>query len=112
MRETVQQEIKVCDFCESKENVFNTCSICGKDICYKCHKTGGVTFHQSCFYSGSGDGCYCDMCLAENANDELILAYRKIVTLGTERDAYYKDFEVRHTVAEKAIKAIRGRKGL
>ncbi len=61
MIKTIQQEIKVCDFCDSDESVFHECRNCGKHDCFDCLDENFVTYSHAVHSTGSGDGD----CLAE-----------------------------------------------
>lgn len=106
MKKIVEKEIAFCDICETDINVYYECDICGKHVCYE-HKGHVVQFGHSVWCSGSGDGTYCNECLAENKNDSLILAYRVIQNLRDESKEWNAAFEVRAKSAEEYIKTLR-----
>ena len=110
MKTTVTIEQHICDFCKENDAYkWNACLRCGKDICYDCAKTEAKEYSHGVYFSGSGDGRYCNECdtiLTETRADPLHNAYKVIKTLRAEQEVWYKDFKQRSDAAENRIKEL------
>lgn len=108
MRQTIQKEVTLCDVC-GEEGYAEPCLKCGKEVCWKCKKTQGVTYNAGVYFSGSGDGFYCHSCnetLILSRADELHNAYTHIRALRNEAEAFGRDFKNRQERAEEAIRPL------
>ena len=103
MKKQVTKTINVCDFCK-KEDIYGTCTGCGKDICYDCQKTAAVEYPHSIVCSGSYDGLYCHACDERLVNDPLHRAYATIRSLRHEQEGACKSVKQRADKAEAAIR--------
>ncbi len=103
-------EVKVCDFCDKDENAREECLSCGKHICYNCKKTAGRVFHHAVYFSGSGDGFFCNQCIAEKPKnpkvEKLLNAYLRIAALRTETELQCTALKERIDKAEAALKEL------
>lgn len=110
MKKTIKKEVLFCDVCKKEmDYCTNRCLICGKEVCYDCAKEHVTTFHHAVHFSGSSDGRYCIECLSKPIPTEhipLLNAYRNIVALRNESEAWSKDFEARGESAEATIKKL------
>jgi hypothetical protein len=61
MQKQVMITKRICDFCK-KEETYDKCLSCGKDICYKCQKTEAKIYQFALNFKGSEDGIYCNDC--------------------------------------------------
>jgi len=112
MKKVVQREVRECDFCHEREDCYEACLGCGKDICWECVQDDkfGVKLQHGVSYSGGGyDAIYCNGCLPAliAGGDPLVVAYRNIRALRAEAEANYKDFERRSKAASELVKRLR-----
>ena len=110
MKSEVTRTTTTCDFCNSTESTYEACANCGLDICYDCKKTKGVEYKHAIYFSGSGDGFYCDRCHSELTAEPnpLFIAYKKIQLLRLEMNSFSADFKVRQEEAEANLKRLKG----
>lgn len=100
---------KICDFCNSKEHVFQICENCKKDVCYDCRKNNGRELHQSTIFGGN-ELFYCINCLNSKIvlESKKYLALQKIEDLRSEERRFYQDYRTRADQAEQEVKNILG----
>lgn len=106
IKKLISQEVSLCDFCESQENCYHYCRLCGKDVCYKCRGgCVGVEYRHGVYIQGSGDGFYCQSCdvAARKANDKLHAAYLVVQCLRNEAAGWSADFDKRRKAAEEVL---------
>ena len=109
MKKSVTVEKLYCDVCGAESNEWNSCMICGKVFCYDCRKTQMKEYKHGVYYSGSGDGLYCNDCdrdLILSGDDEKHNAFRKIDDLRNELKEWDADFTIRIKEAEAHLKDI------
>lgn len=113
MKKIVSVEATICDTC-GKSGALYQCNACGKDFCYDCANGGaGKKFPHGVHFSGSGDGFFCNACLATELPPEkskLLMAYKKITALRHEEAGWYEDFQERSKTAENELQALFVRK--
>ena len=108
MKKTLSKEVTVCDQC-NKEAYVETCLKCGAEFCYDCRKTCGVEYPHGVYFSGSGDGFYCNKCDSElkaTGVDPLHSAYLKVKYLRDENTSFARNFKARTNDAEAEIKRL------
>lgn len=96
-------KISVCDFCGSEESVFDFCIVCKRDVCYKCNKNNvGKEFKHGVYFSGSGDGFFCNSCMANMPLEyqPLFNAYLEVKALRDQQEAWNEGFQKRSKEAE------------
>ena len=108
MKKQVIEEQIFCDFCGRQSYAGNDCLKCKMNICWECQKTKAVKYSHAIYFSGSGDGLYCQTCDAEleKRGDSLHRAYRKIRALIEESNRWNENFEQRKKLAEAELKAM------
>ena len=109
MKQTVQKEVVICDSCGTQESYCSRCRNCGKDHCYNCQKTSGVSYSHGVHFSGSGDGYYCLQCdrsLRATGDNSLHSAYLAIQALRAEERRWAEDFRVRQVAVEEEVKRL------
>ena len=108
MLKTKNIETRVCDFCSTDDMVYDECIGCKKHVCYECKKTNGVDYKHATWASGSGDGFFCNACLAKPnpKYDRLLKAYQTIERLRNENDAFYKLWKEKAEEAEAHLKRL------
>jgi hypothetical protein len=81
---------------------------CGKDVCWDCKKKAGIEVHAGLFFSGSGDGFYCNSCrtLRSVVASDLYQAYLKIHVMRQEYDSWSADFEIKRKKAEEELQLL------
>lgn len=94
-----------CDFCCSEEDCYSKCLTCGKDVCYECKKTVGVSYEHSVFWGGSGDGFYCYACDAITKS-KIHTAYRLIRALRLEGQGFNAEFSLKAKEANKYVEQL------
>lgn len=100
--------VTVCDGCGKDCDYATKCLGCGKAFCYECRKIAGVEYTHAVYFSGSGDGFYCNPCdarLSTNGN-ALHSAYRAIKRLRDEAKAWGADFDGRIKESEDRLKRL------
>jgi len=108
MKKEIKKEVTFCDRCK-KEGYVTVCLNCGVEHCYECQKTSGKTYKHRVYFSGFGDGYYCNDCnadLLKSGTDDLFNAYQWVYALRLELEAYNADFEKRMNEAEENLKRV------
>ncbi len=102
-------EVKICDACNTDNNVvFYTCLICGRRVCYNC-KDEGIKYKNGVYFYG-GNGFYCRSCVKDNPRDKLLLAYQAILDLRMEATAWNTIFDKKTKEAEAHLEQLRDEK--
>jgi len=112
MKKTVEREVEFCDICEKEVAYASPCLICGKVLCYECKKTAATEFHHAVYFSGSGDGLYCNECLSKPIPEEhiaVLQAYKTIIALINEATSWGEGFQARSKEAETKLKQLTNR---
>lgn len=111
MKKIVHKEVSFCDVCGKECSYAQVCLNCGKEFCYECLKTEGVKYKHSVWFSGTGDGTYCNECDSKlkTSGNKLHTAYRKIVSLSNECEDFCSDFKKRADEAEANVMKELGR---
>lgn len=89
MKATKTVQYNKCDFCNDNNECWNRCLKCGKDVCYDCEQTAGVTYRHAEHVGGSDDGWYCHECDAQPP-DDLLEVYQSLAQLIAKREAYHQ----------------------
>lgn len=108
MKKKITKEVSVCDKCGAECDYATECVNCGMELCYKCSDKHGVDYAHAVYYTGSGDGFYCNPCdvnLTKSRKDERHNAYTVIKSLKLELDAWGSDFKKRQEAAEQKVKS-------
>ena len=103
MKKQVSKEVVFCDHCGA-EGANYECMICGKNACYECQKKHFTRFTHRVHFQGSGDGEFCTSCVEANPDNELVVAYKAIMSLRDEESNWCDGFKKRCESAEKHLK--------
>ena len=114
MQKTIPKKVTFCDICGKEEIYAHTCLGCGKQACLECRKTNFIDYSHSVFFSGFGDGDFCNSC---NKNPPakiipLMEAYKRIKSLRSENKEWYADFEKQSDEADAKVKEERAKLSL
>ena len=110
MKKIIKKEVQICDACQ-KETYAETCLNCGVEHCWECRKEHGVEYTHALYFSGSGDGYYCNSChneLSAKPTNKLFNAYSAIADLKQEGNKWQRDFKARSDKAEALLKELSG----
>lgn len=108
MTKTIEKEVRFCDKCGKEESYPTVCMGCGTEMCYACQTKHGKRYSHAVYFSGTGDGFYCNSCdakLTAAGNDKRHNAYLAIKLLKDELEAWTIAFRKRQEVAEAAAKS-------
>jgi hypothetical protein len=109
MEKKAQKTIHICDKCGKEVAIPYACMKCGTDFCFDCAQTHAVSYSPLVCCSGSGDGLFCKECdveLIKNGADRLHAAFRAIMALRLEGEAWNRHFQQRCRAAEKLVKSL------
>lgn len=109
MKRTISKEVVCCDKCYTEIGYSNPCMSCGAELCYECKKKHGVEYNHAVYFSGSGDGFYCNPCdvkLTKSGKDKRHNAYLAVKSLRDELEAWSVNFKSRQLVAEDVVKRL------
>lgn len=103
MTKTIEKEVRFCDKCGNEDSYPTACMGCGTEMCNACQSKHGKRYSHAVYFSGTGDGFYCNPCdakLAAAGNDKRYNAYLAIKSLKDELDAWQIAFKKRQEAAE------------
>ena len=103
-KKTKTVEYDDCDFCDSDDCCCTKCLGCDRDVCYECKKNKGTEYQYALQVSGSNNGYYCAECDKE-PGDSLHRAYRDMLALIEESEAFSSGLRSRGSVIERRILA-------
>lgn len=111
MKRKITIDELVCDFCGKNKNVYDHCLSCEKHICLDCSENVGEDFKHGVHFSGSGDGYFCNSCMAKMPErfQPIFFAYLKIKQLRNEEGLWWKDFQNRSKEAETNLERLQSK---
>lgn len=108
MKKEITKEVTICDSCKKESSYGYHCVGCKLDFCYGCNEKMGKNFSHAVYASGSGDGYFCNTCIAQPSKEvkALFEAYIRIQALREEAKIRYESFKRRVTEAEEEVKKL------
>jgi hypothetical protein len=109
MKKTIEKEVLFCDYCGNETQYSEECMSCGKDMCYECSQKHGTSYSHAVYFSGSGDGFFCNPCdseLTAKGTDKRHSAYRAIQSLKLALKAEQENTKRRIELAESNLRRL------
>ena len=110
MEKEIMKKVVFCDNCGKEATYSFRCVNCGKRYCSDCEQTCITEYQHGVFFSGSGDGYFCNSpdCIIRPEIKPLLNAYQLIQSLREESNRWNADFRSRCDAAEHNVEMFRG----
>lgn len=114
VKQIVEQESVICDFCQESSFGDCTCHLCNKDICWDCSRKTMIatTYHAMVWFDSSRDILVCNACREKldvsiiEKDHPLLFAYMNVERLRIEYKLHIADFKRRMEEVEQKVQKL------